>query len=111
MALTMTRTCDMADVDDTHQATSTAEITIGGVLYVMDICDQHLDALPSKLREIGFAPASVAVGHNRRAAYTTRSGRPFTTHEVRAWLRGQGEAVSDVGRLPAAALRAYAAAH
>lgn len=111
MALTVSRTCDDPESVPAHPASSTIKLDIGGVAYAIDICDEHLRGLTEQVQSLGFSPATMTVGHNRRAAYVTKSGRPFSTHEVRAWMREQGDAVSDVGRLPAPALEAYAAAH
>lgn len=111
MALTVSRTCDSPNAVEAHSATGTVAITIDGIAYAMDICEEHLRDVVQQIQTLGFSPATMTVGHNRRAAYVTKSGRPFSTHEVRAWLRANGTPVSDAGRLPAATLRAYASAH
>lgn len=111
MARHMTRTCDARTESAIHQATSAAEVRMGDLTLVMDVCDEHLTHVTEGLRALGFAPGSMTVGHSRRAAYLTRTGRPYSTREVRTWLAARGVEVASAGRLPAGALRAYADAH
>lgn len=111
MSKQVRRLCDSGTDGPPHEARGVARVHIGDVAYAMDVCDEHAGALAETLRGLGFVPDSIAVGHNRRAAYLTRSGRPFSTREVRDWLRSQGAHVSDAGRLPDDVLRAYAHCH
>ena len=116
MAIRLTRSCDFkpggsrpAPAD--HDADITIELKVEGTTYKMDICHEHAKDMAELNMARGFTPAIMVVGHNRRGAYLTKSGRPFTTKQAREWLQAQGYDVAEVGRLTGEQLDAYADAH
>lgn len=107
-------------VDDLDGGTATETVTFGldGSGYEIDLSSENAN----KLREV-LAPF---VGHARRASRATPArvaapgGRPARgsaridreqTQAIREWARKNGHAVSDRGRIPAAVVEAYEAAH
>jgi hypothetical protein len=102
--------CDLHD-DDT-EGTETITFSLDGASYEIDVCDTH----GAELRD-AFA---TYVGSARRAGRTAavRRGRPVKagsdkerTVAIREWARKNGHKVSERGRLSAAVLAAYDAAH
>lgn len=76
-----------------------------------DVCADHAVALTQALTRLGFRPTKAQVGHSRRGAYVTASGKTFTAKEARSWLASVGEDVAPVGKLTNDQLGLYAAAH
>lgn len=115
MAVRFSRSCDYRPASGKkpaeHDADTVAEVKADGVTFQMDICTEHLKSLSESLTVLGFQPSKAQVGHNRRGAYLTKSGQPFTTKQAREWLAANGHEVSEVGRLTADQLQMYAAAH
>ena len=100
--------CDLHD-DDT-EGTETVSFSLDGAAYEIDVCDKH----GAELRD-AFA---TYVGSARRAGRTAavRRGRPAKGADrdvtaIREWARKNGHKVSERGRLSAAVLAAYDAAH
>lgn len=102
--------CDMHDAD--VEGTETVSFSLDGSAYEIDVCDKHGTALRN-----AFAPY---VGAARRAGRTTTAKRGRATKAVsdkdrtvaiREWAKKNGHKVSERGRLSAAVLAAYDAAH
>lgn len=116
MALRFTRSCDYKAGSRSrppaeHEAETVIKLEVDGVTYSMDICREHIADVVEMNLARGFHPIAAVVGHNRRGAYLTKSGQPFTTKQAREWLSDNGHDVAEVGRLTADQLQAYAAAH
>src|SRR5690348_7542818 len=102
--------CDLHDNDT--PGTETVTFALDGASYEIDVCDAH----SKKLRD-AFAPY---VGAARRAGRTTagrraargsvRGGKDRNT-AIREWARKNGHKVSERGRISAAIMSAYDAAH
>lgn len=102
--------CDMHEGD--VEGTETVSFSLDGSAFEIDVCDKHGTALRN-----AFAPY---VGAARRAGRTTtgkrgRAAKPGSdrdrTTAIREWARKNGHKVSERGRLSAAVLAAYEAAH
>jgi hypothetical protein len=103
--------CDLHDGD--VEGTETVGFALEGTAYEIDVCDKHGTALRN-----AFAPYVGAARRAGRAATTGRRGRPAKaasdkdrTVAIREWARKNGHKVSERGRLSAAVLSAYDAAH
>jgi hypothetical protein len=109
--------CDLHD--DEVEGSETLAFGLDGSTYEIDVCDQHA----AELRD-AFAPYVGAARRAGRAAAPSggrrggraggrsgaRSGRE-RTQEMREWARKNGHQVSERGRLSAAVVSAYEAAH
>ena len=101
--------CDLHDNDT--EGTETVSFSLDGSAYEIDVCDKH----GKELRD-SFARY---VGAARRAGRTTSAKRGRAkggsdkdrTVAIREWARKNGHKVSERGRLSAAVLAAYDAAH
>jgi hypothetical protein len=107
--------CDLHD--DEVEGSETVAFGLDGSAYEIDVCDRHA----ADLRD-AFAPY---VGAARRAGRTPiapaqrrggRGGRGGAgdrqrVQEIREWARTHGHKVSERGRLSAAVIEAYDAAH
>ncbi len=104
--------CDLHDGD--VEGTQTVLFALDGAAYEIDVCDDHA----AQLRD-AFAPYVGAARRAGRSAAPARRGRPAgaraagkdRTTEIREWARKHGHKVSDRGRLSAAVVAAYEAAH
>jgi hypothetical protein len=87
-------------------------VTIGTTRYLMDLCEEHQDALNDAVQPfISVAhDAQKRTGTQVRKALQGKRGA-FTTADVRKWLQEQGREVSHTGRLPEDLLREYQDAH
>lgn len=94
-----------------HSADQVAELRLDSTTFRMDVCEEGKAALTQMMLKAGFTPSSAQVGHNRRGAYVTKSGRTFTTREARAWLQAHGIEVAEAGRLTSDQLARYAQSH
>lgn len=101
---------------DGGNAAETVTFGLDGVSYEIDLSEKNADQLRSDL--------AAWVGHARRAGGRKSTGRRGSSAsssaaggkrtdlpEVRAWARKNGHDVSDRGRVSAAVLEAYDAAH
>ena len=112
--------CDLHD--DEVEGTETVAFGLDGSSYEIDVCDEHA----GELRD-AFAPY---VGGARRAGRATAPAQRRTrsssgggakasagngdrqrVQEIREWARSNGHTVSERGRLSAAVVSAYEAAH
>ncbi len=107
--------CDLHDGD--VEGTETVSFALDGSTYEIDTCAEHAGTLRD-----AFAPF---VGSARRAGRAaTSSGRRASraprgsgsadnkrVQEIREWARKNGQTVSERGRLSAALVAAYDAAH
>jgi hypothetical protein len=102
--------CDLHDND--VEGTSTVSFALDGAAYEIDVCDKHAAALQD-----AFAPYVGAARRAGRAAAAGRRGRTAAkaggdrTAAIREWARKNGHKVSERGRLSAAVVQAYDAAH
>lgn len=106
--------CDLHEGD--VEGTETIAFSVDGAAYEIDVCDDHA----AKMRD-AFAPfvgaarragraAAPAGRRTARGASRPSAGKDRTT-EIREWARQHGHQVSDRGRLSAAVVSAYEAAH
>ncbi len=106
--------CDLHD--DETEGSETVAFGLDGSSYEIDVCEEHAgelrDAFASYVgaaRRAGRAPAAPA---QRRAGRGGRSGGDRQrVQEIREWARSNGHKVSERGRLSAAVIEAYDAAH
>jgi hypothetical protein len=100
--------CDLHDGE--VEGSETITFGLDGSSYEIDVCEDH----GAQLRD-AFAPF---VGAARSAAPAARRGRPAAraatddrVAAIREWGRSHGHQVSERGRLSAALVAAYEAAH
>jgi len=88
---------------------------IDGREFVVDLCDEHKDSLMECVTpfvEISRrAGSSLPRNARGRAVMRAKGGVTFTTKDVREWLQGQSQPVSESGRIPNAMIDAYKEAH
>lgn len=103
--------CDLHD-DDT-EGTETVSFALDGAAYEIDVCEAHAAALRDS-----FASYVGAARRAGRASAPARRGRPAKagsdkdrTVAIREWAKKNGHKVSERGRLSAAVVSAYDAAH
>jgi len=88
---------------------------IDGREFVVDLCDEHKDSLMQCVTpfvEISRrAGSSLPRNARGRAVMRAKGGVTFTTKDVREWLQGQSQPVSESGRIPNAMIDAYKEAH
>jgi hypothetical protein len=113
--------CDLHD--DEVEGSETVAFGLDGSSYEIDVCEQHAGELRDAFaayvgaaRRAGRAPAA---SPGRRPARTAGrgsggangSGDRQRVQEIREWARSNGHKVSERGRLSAAVVSAYEAAH
>ncbi len=90
----------------------TVLFSLDGIAYEIDLTDENAGALRDALVSYVSAARAIAGPRGRRAqpARSGAAGRRDLA-AVRAWAKDHGHKVSDRGRVPAAVLDAYDAAH
>lgn len=84
--------------------------------YLVDICDEHKEALMASLRpfiDISRRAGTALPRNSRgRAIMRAKGGKTFTTKDVRVWLQQQpGVTVGESGRIPNEQIEMYKQAH
>jgi hypothetical protein len=100
------------DLDGSKDATEVA-FSFDGVDYTIDLSKKNAAAMAKALKPYLDAATKVS-GRGNRAGRTRTSratGPRQDLSAVREWARGQGLTVSDRGRVPAAVVEQYDAAH
>jgi hypothetical protein len=96
------------DIDGSEGA-ETVTFSFGGQNYEIDLSKKNLDAFKNGLQP--FIDSGRRVGRSG----TVRTARGRTSRKdssaIRAWAAEQGLAVSERGRIPAAVVAKYEAAH
>lgn len=92
------------------RATVRSTTVLGPVELEMNLCRQHMQEIAHVLMSVGSTP-SVATAAEPALERRAASGRPFCARDVRAWLRTQGECVSERGRLAERDFQRYAEHH
>jgi hypothetical protein len=113
--------CDLHDTTDGDEVEGSETVAFGldGSSYEIDVCEEHA----GELRD-AFAPyvgAARRAGRAPVAPSQRRAGRPSSgratgsdkqrVQDIREWARTNGHKVSERGRLSAAVIEAYDAAH
>jgi hypothetical protein len=106
--------CDLHD--DEVEGSETVTFGLDGSSYEIDVCDQHAaelrDAFAPYVGAARRAGRGVVAPAQRRGGRSNRgSGDKQRVQEIREWARSNGHKVSERGRLSAAVLEAYDAAH
>jgi hypothetical protein len=109
--------CDLHDGE--VEGTETIAFSLDAAAYEIDVCDAHAaelrDAFAPYVGQARRAGRATAPGGRRKAALTGRggggSGSPDRVAAIREWGRKNGHQVSERGRLSAALVAAYDAAH
>jgi hypothetical protein len=86
--------------------------SVGPTRYEVDLCEEHQETLREDLEpytEIAHK-AEQRMGKVVRKAIRGKEG-VFTTKDVRAWLREQGEDVAEAGRVSNEQIERYMKAH
>jgi hypothetical protein len=116
---TMTTVSIIDDIDGSA-ATETVAFGLDGAAYEIDLNDKNA----KKLRDVlaNYVANARRVDAGRRASTRVRAARPKAgrartapdreqTDAIREWARKQGNEVSERGRLSAAVVEAFNAAH
>lgn len=111
--------CDLHD--DEVEGSETVAFGLDGSSYEIDVCEQHAADLRDAFapyvgaaRRAGRAPAAPSQRRPGRApgrAAGGGNGDKQRVQEIREWARSNGHKVSERGRLSAAVVSAYEAAH
>lgn len=111
---------DLDGTEIVEGAGRSVKFAFEGVNYEIDLTEEHADefreALSSYIavaRKTGSSVRSSSRPGSRASSSNSNSNSNAGNDlkVVRAWLRAQGEQVSDRGRIPAALLAKYEAAH
>jgi hypothetical protein len=94
---------ELVDDIDGNEAAESVTFAIDGVNYTIDLSDENAAELRSRLAP--FVESARKVTNTRTAkTYTRRQSRPplgrAQSQAIREWARGNGEKVSDRGRIP-----------
>jgi hypothetical protein len=108
--------CDLHDEE--VEGAETVAFGLDGSSYEIDVCEDHAvelrDAFAPFVGAARRAGRAAAAPAQRRGARTSRSGGSSDrerVQEIREWARNHGHKVSERGRLSAAVIQAYEAAH
>ena len=108
--------CDLHD--DEVEGSETVAFGLDGTSYEIDACEQHAAELRDAFapfvgaaRRAGRSPVAPAQRRGGRRASSSGSGDKQRVQEIREWARSNGHKVSERGRLSAAVVEAYEAAH
>jgi hypothetical protein len=108
--------CDLHD--DEVEGSETVAFGLDGSSYEIDVCEDHAVELRDAFapfvgaaRRAGRAAASPAQRRGARSSRSGGSGDRERVQEMREWARNAGHKVSERGRLSAAVVEAYEAAH
>ncbi|MBC7373875.1 MAG: Lsr2 family protein [Frankiales bacterium] len=112
--------CDLHE--DEVEGIETVTFGLDGTSYELDACEEHAaqlrDAFASYVghaRRAGRAPAPSGARRGSRGSSSSRPAAAGSDRErvqaIREWARSHGHSVSERGRLSAAVLAAYEAAH
>jgi hypothetical protein len=106
----VTVVCDLPH-DGEVEGTETVSFAFDGAAYEIDVCAAHAKEIREKFgqyTEHARRASGAATGRRRR----TRSGPGRErSSEIRAWAKQHGHKVSERGRIPAAIIAEYEAAH
>ena len=107
--------CDLHEGDE--EGTETIAFALDGASYEIDVCDAHAgelrDAFAPYVGQARRAGRAAGTAARRRApgAKGGGAGSPDRVAAIREWGRQHGHQVSERGRLSAALVAAYEAAH
>ncbi len=90
----------------------TVQFALGGTAYEVDLSVENAAELRSLLDPyISAGRRTGSGGSGRSGAPRKRAGRDPEVTAIRAWANSNGYEISERGRIPAAILDAYRAAH
>ena len=105
--------CDLHDGD--VEGTETIAFSLDGAAYEIDVCDDHAaelrDAFAPYVGQARRAGRSAAPAARRKPGAAKGGSSPDRIAAIREWGRKNGHQVSERGRLSAALVEAYDAAH
>jgi hypothetical protein len=101
----------LCDLDDGNvDAEETLQFSLDSTTYELDVCAKHAQQLRDGLQPfVAQARKSSAASGGRRRQRTT--GNRQETAGIRSWAKDQGIQVNERGRIPAAVVKEYEAAH
>src|SRR3954466_5207018 len=102
----------LEDDFDGSRAAQTIQFGIPGATYEIDLSEANVEKFDEALRPFISAGRKVSSGRvSRRSARATTKTDPEQLKAIRKWAKENGEKVSDRGRISAAVVAAYEAAH
>lgn len=103
----------VVQICDLHRGDAAADgslvIQLEGKRYQLDLCDEHLAQVRRTLEPLLDAAHAARPAGGSRQVEGSRRSRTAERAALRAWAREHGYDVRDRGRVPHAALEAYAA--
>lgn len=95
------------DIDPTLEAAETVTFALDGIVYDIDLTEEHAQDLRSLLEP--WARAARVVARQRKTS--GRKPRDYDPVQVREWAKGQGIVLGERGRIPADVISSYRAGH
>ena len=105
---TLIQTTD--DIDDSTENVETVEFSIAGITYEIDLSPKNQEKLTKALAPYVSAGRRTG-GRQKRSSGRAPSPTKLDLSAVRQWATANGHEVSSRGRVPAAVITAYEAAH
>ena len=100
-------TSTVDDIDPSQEATETVPFALDGIVYEIDLSEEHAQELRSLLEP--WARAARVVSRQRQSR--GRKPRDYDPVKVREWAKGQGIELGERGRIPADVITSYRASH
>jgi hypothetical protein len=112
MAKRVVTTVELTDDLDGGKADRTLHFSFDGVNYEIDLSKKNATALEKVLKPYVESARKVRQPARRgRPATAAKRGSRADLGQIREWARNNGHEISDRGRIPAAVVDAYNAAH
>lgn len=89
----------------------TIHFSLDNTAYEIDLTTENADAFRKALEPYIAGARRASSGPSRPASSRKRSSSPSDTAAIREWAHENGHKVSERGRIPAAVIEAYRAAH
>ncbi len=106
----VTVVCDLPH-DGEVEGEETVSFSFDGTAYEIDVCAKHAKELRDKVSPfVDHARKASGAGVGRRRRTRGGPGRERSA-EIRAWAKQRGYKVNERGRIPAAIVAEYDAAH
>jgi hypothetical protein len=100
----------LVDDLDGGTATETVQFSLDGTAYEIDLSAANADKLRKELANYVDHARKASSGGGRRRRPRTGPGRERSA-EIRSWAKSRGYKVNERGRIPAAIIQEYEAAH
>jgi hypothetical protein len=106
----VTVVCDLPH-DGEVESAETVSFAFDGTAYEIDVCADHAKELREEFSEYVGHARRVSGGAGTRRRRSRSGANRERSAEIRAWAKQHGHKVSERGRIPAAVIAEYEAAH